>query len=178
LFRDVRQKSAEIKRALAGWFRSAQDRLEAWWDAAWQRMENGDFAAGWTVRRAAPLAALAALLALLALLRRRFGPRLGGGAARARRGSAIWLYQRFLNLASRAGWHKSDGETPREFAGRLTPHLPPDLVGEFTDVYYELRFCRRCPRPDAPGRLAELLRQLEIELRRSKQRATSAAPPQ
>lgn len=178
LFRDVRQKSAEIKRALAAWFQSVQDRLEAWWDAAWQRMEGGQFAAEWTLRRILPLAGLAALLALLVLLRRRFGPALGQGAARARRGSAIWLYQRFLNLASRAGWVKADGETPREFAGRLSPHVPPALVGEFTDVYYELRFCRRNPRPDSAGRLAELLRQLEMELRRSKQRATNAAPPQ
>ena len=126
----------------------------------------------------APVAALAALLALLVLLRRRFGPHLGRGAAKARRGSAIWLYQRFLNLAARAGWTKSDGETPREFAGRLAPHVPPALVGEFTDVYYELRFCRRCSRPEAAVRLAGLLRLLEIELRRSKQRASNAAPPQ
>lgn len=178
LFQDVRRKSAEIKQALAGWFRSMQDRLEAWWDAAWQRMESGQFAADWSARRLAPVAALIALLALLFLLRRRFGPGLGRGAAKARRGSAIWLYQRFLNLAARAGWTKSDGETPREFAGRLVPHVSPALVGEFTDVYYELRFRRRGRRPESAGRLAELLRQLEIELRRSKQRASNAAPPQ
>jgi hypothetical protein len=175
LFRDLRQRTTAFKQFLAAWFQSVQDWIESVWDTAWLRWESGALRVDRMGRLGFLLMALLALLGLLALLRRRFGLRLGRGAAAARRGSAVWLYQRFLHLAARAGWTKPDGETPREFAVRLRDHFPPGSVEEFTDVYYELRFDRRCRRADVAGRLADLLKRLEIELRPRKHTASKAA---
>jgi protein-glutamine gamma-glutamyltransferase len=58
---------------------------------------------------------------------------------------ALRLYRRMLAALERQGFVKQPGETPREFAGRLTGHPRAAVVARVTEAYYLLRFGHAAP---------------------------------
>ena len=71
---------------------------------------------------------------------------------------ASLIYRQMLGELRRRGFVKPDSTTPAEFARGLQPAATASAVGEFTELYYALRFGDR--RENA-ARLAELLDRIE-----------------
>lgn len=64
-----------------------------------------------------------------------FGPRTGVSPR-----LATLLYQQMLRQLARRGIRKERGQTPREFASRVTPAELAATVGQFTELYQSARF--------------------------------------
>lgn len=73
-------------------------------------------------------------------------------------------YDHLLRILSRRGIERPTHQTPRELAASLSDSTVGVCVGDFTRLYYEMRFGQRCV---PPGSFDTLIRELRRSLRHS-----------
>jgi hypothetical protein len=74
---------------------------------------------------------------------------------------ATLVYRQVLKWLTRFGYHKSQTQTPLEFASHIPPTDLASRVWEFTELYNWIRFGAPGAREAASMRLLELLRQIQ-----------------
>jgi hypothetical protein len=164
LFRSIRAGAADWRKSAALALKRAQEWFNERLALVWRRASTVAEERGGALATVG-LAALLALLVLPALFR--WGGRRWRRLHRdGRPGRAAGqIYGRFLKAAERAGFRREGHETPREFSARLGAVLPRDVVDEFTDLYYDLRFNPRSAAAEIMPRLDGLMRRIEAAVR-------------
>jgi transglutaminase-like putative cysteine protease len=112
---------------------------------------RGGFASAWAIAAAQPRAATLVLgfagvgLAAVLLRRRRVAAtrRASDDRPEGGGGSPLWFYDAMLELLARRGWGRTRSETPRAYAERMHPFVPPgvgDALVALTRAHERARF--------------------------------------
>ena len=137
-------------------------------DSPW-RLRGEGIDAGLMTRVVVIIAITTAGVGLVALLRGYRRP-----ARRRRAKFVIGFYADVIRQLGRMGYELSPGETPREFACRVTGEHPElDEFRAVTEIYYNLRFRGRQPADDDWRRIRDLDRTVRT-VRRGRARAETA----